>query len=99
MTKLERLRELLEKASGGTWYARHYEVCGKECTDYDVGECGTREDAALIAEMRNALPDLLRVVEAIDKYEREWAADLAEQDIDLHPKEWIAVVNALKAFR
>lgn len=74
--KLDELRALLEKAHSGPWVADSFHSCDSTTppvhivnqnplgqSDQDFFEV-TEADAALIAAMHSALPDLLRVVEA-----------------------------------
>jgi len=70
---VERLRELLGKASAGPWYLEHAATVDG-LTRIDDGlqhgmyaiECEAH-DAALIVEAINALPALLAVVEALEE--------------------------------
>ncbi len=60
----ERLRELEKQATDAAWYGYHA-VVGRTPTAQGirVAQCHLDADAALIAEMRNALPRLLDVAE------------------------------------
>lgn len=72
MKTIERLKQLLAKATPGPWYrsqnivgsyhATSGIVYGQICSD------ATWEDVDLIADTRNALPALLAVVEAAYEY-------------------------------
>lgn len=70
------LRELLEKATPGPWEANgegrpimvsQFDSSARVTEDNGAVRNDAHADAALIAALRNAAPDLLRVVEAVAK--------------------------------
>ena len=78
MTFIERLRELHEKATAGPWIAYFAESAGWKWTLqaargwlFQASNKGTKEDATLIAFTRNALPDLIAVLDQAEEFERQ----------------------------
>lgn len=80
MTKIENLRKLHDDATNGPWYASsdgvvYVDVGGTTCLVADCNDndddCMAESDAAFIAAVHSAMPDLLRVVEAAHKVHRE----------------------------
>jgi hypothetical protein len=71
MTTLSRLRQLEQQATRGPWDGYLGGVAysgGRFRQQFTLNT--TREDAALIVELRNALPDLLAAIEAAQEASR-----------------------------
>ncbi len=86
---IEELRRLEAEATPGEWsYKSKYVFAGKNCialTDTDNAPDRRMEaNAALIVAMRNALPELLRALEAAREL-ADWCEFEVGADLDLTP--------------
>lgn len=91
MNDLNRLRELLDKATPGPWNGyddsgstgrQEIVASGVTVARCYVGNPNGRNDAQLIVALRNCAPEMLAVVDAARRID-QWSGDLYEFDYDI----------------